>query len=164
MPLRLDFILGSLKRGMGRSVSLTHVPCYCTRCVRRACQDALRFTFCLLLQMACPPHQQWKNLFFKFIFKIRYIITSPVIGRAQLLWIVTKKPQKTPPHLIMWFPSSHWFFKDHPCRSAKSKETSQGSGLKRDRTWDSFHGAILFQSVRLLWCTSRLPTVKITWI
>ena len=52
----LDFILRSLKRGMGRSVSLTHVPRYCTRCVSRACQEAPRFTFCPLLHMACPPH------------------------------------------------------------------------------------------------------------
>lgn len=91
---------------MGRSVSLTHVSCYCTRCVRRACQDALRFTFCLLLQMACPPHQQWKYLFFKFIFEIWYIITSPLIGRAQLLLIVTKKknPKKPHPTSLCGFP------------------------------------------------------------
>ena len=42
----LDFILRSLKRGMGRSISLSHVPCYCTKCVRRACQEAPTFTFC----------------------------------------------------------------------------------------------------------------------
>lgn len=50
-----------------------------------------------------------KNLFFKFIFKIRYIITSPVIGRAQLLLIVTKQKTKqkypTPPHdVVSFFP------------------------------------------------------------
>lgn len=42
-----------------------------------------------------------KNLFFKFIFKIWYIITSPVIGRAQLLLIVTKKKKKKP-HPTSW--------------------------------------------------------------
>ena len=87
-----------------------------------------------------------KNLFFKFIFKIWYIITSPVIGRAQLLLIVTKKKkQNTPPHLMMWFPSSHWFFQNRPCHSAKSKATRQGSGLKKDRIWDSIHGAFYFK-------------------
>lgn len=44
-----------------------------------------------------------KNLFFKFIFKIHYIITSPVIGRAQLLLIVTKqKTKQKKPHPTSW--------------------------------------------------------------
>lgn len=83
-----------LKRVMGRSMSLIPIPCYCTRCVRKAFQDPPRFTdFCPVLQMACLPTQQWKNLFFNFQ-SMMYSHHSSNRQSTIILLIAEKKQQQ----------------------------------------------------------------------
>lgn len=74
---------------MGKSVSLTHIPYYCTRCVEKHA----RIHPCLLvfvLCFECPCRPQCKNLSW-FIFKVWYTVTTPVIGGAQLYYCWRQK-------------------------------------------------------------------------
>lgn len=115
-----------LERGMGRSVSLTQVPYYCTRCVGKACQEPPRFTdFCPLPQMACLPLQQRKNLFLVSFQSVIYSRHSSNWQSTIVLSIKTKR------ELIIYFFSSHSLTMGCPLNSAKSKETRQCSRLKR---------------------------------